>query len=195
MLYNFELIKVYELRRVGKVFYKPKYCCECGEKIVRRDWTIWSSGRFCEVCEIDNRLEELFPKVLGLFVLIFGLFGIGSLFWGGKNLEEPKRFLIKSEVDKGSGKDKVCSESEGSESSKNVYIDAKKIPSAVNTEEAADGKAESKRTRVDTEEVYYCGAMTKKGTPCMRQVKGGGRCWQHKGQPAMLKPEELLVRK
>lgn len=25
----------------------------------------------------------------------------------------------------------------------------------------------------------YCGALTKKGTPCRRKVNGGGRCWQH----------------
>ncbi|ASZ12413.1 hypothetical protein CK934_16325 [Chitinophaga sp. MD30] len=27
--------------------------------------------------------------------------------------------------------------------------------------------------------VGYCGALTKKGTPCRRKVRGGGRCWQH----------------
>jgi hypothetical protein len=31
-----------------------------------------------------------------------------------------------------------------------------------------------------TEPVYYCGAMTKKGTPCTRRVKIKGTfCWQH----------------
>jgi hypothetical protein len=28
--------------------------------------------------------------------------------------------------------------------------------------------------------VYYCGAPTKKGTPCKRRVKQAGmKCWQH----------------
>lgn len=36
-----------------------------------------------------------------------------------------------------------------------------------------------------TEPVYFCGALTKKGTPCTRRVKTKGRCWQHKGQPAV----------
>lgn len=33
--------------------------------------------------------------------------------------------------------------------------------------------------------VYYCGAETKKGTPCARRVKGPTRCYQHVGMPAM----------
>ena len=44
-----------------------------------------------------------------------------------------------------------------------------------------------------SETVYFCGAQTKKGTPCTRRVKGGGRCWQHQGQPAMLPPEKLIA--
>lgn len=27
----------------------------------------------------------------------------------------------------------------------------------------------------------YCGAITKKGTPCKRRVRDGGRCYQHRG--------------
>jgi hypothetical protein len=31
--------------------------------------------------------------------------------------------------------------------------------------------------------VYYCGALTKKGTPCKHWVKKAGeRCWQHRGK-------------
>jgi hypothetical protein len=44
------------------------------------------------------------------------------------------------------------------------------------------------------EEVYICGARTKKGTPCSRRVHGPVRCWQHKGMPAMLPQEKLLVK-
>jgi hypothetical protein len=38
-----------------------------------------------------------------------------------------------------------------------------------------------------TEAAYYCGAATKKGTPCSRRVKRPGeRCWQHQGMPSMV---------
>jgi hypothetical protein len=44
------------------------------------------------------------------------------------------------------------------------------------------------------EVVSICGARTKKGTPCQRRVRGTGRCYQHRGMPAMLPPEKLVVR-
>jgi hypothetical protein len=44
-----------------------------------------------------------------------------------------------------------------------------------------------------TEVVSICGARTQKGTPCQRRVRGTGRCWQHKGMPAMLPPNKLIV--
>jgi hypothetical protein len=44
------------------------------------------------------------------------------------------------------------------------------------------------------EDVYICGARTRKGTPCSRRVHGPVRCWQHKGLPAMLPKEKLLVK-
>lgn len=43
------------------------------------------------------------------------------------------------------------------------------------------------------EQLFACGAKTKKGTPCSRIVKGNVRCWQHTGQPAMLPKEKLEV--
>ena len=43
------------------------------------------------------------------------------------------------------------------------------------------------------DDVYICGARTKKGTPCSRRVHGPVRCWQHKGYPAMLPIEKLRV--
>jgi hypothetical protein len=45
------------------------------------------------------------------------------------------------------------------------------------------------------EMTYICGAKTKDGTPCTRKVHGNVRCYQHKGQPAMLPPEQLVVKK
>ena len=55
-----------------------------------------------------------------------------------------------------------------------------------------DGTAGERPT--DPEEVVYiCGARTKKGTPCQRRVRGPGRCWQHRGKPAMLPPSKLIV--
>lgn len=57
----------------------------------------------------------------------------------------------------------------------------------------ADG-TERERPTEAAEIVSICGARTKRGTPCSRRVRGTGRCWQHRGRPAMLPAAKLLVR-
>jgi hypothetical protein len=57
----------------------------------------------------------------------------------------------------------------------------------------ADG-TERERPTETGEIVSICGARTKRGTPCSRRVRGTGRCWQHRGRPAMLPASKLVVR-
>jgi hypothetical protein len=61
--------------------------------------------------------------------------------------------------------------------------------------EPADGPngTATERPTDQEETVSICGARTQKGTPCQRRVRGTGRCWQHKGMPAMLPPSKLIV--
>jgi len=54
-------------------------------------------------------------------------------------------------------------------------------------------RADPKQTAT-SEVVYICGARTKKGTPCSRRVHGPVRCWQHKGLPAMLPEDKLMIK-
>ena len=30
--------------------YRPNFCCECGQKIVRLRWFLWTSRKFCDKC-------------------------------------------------------------------------------------------------------------------------------------------------
>jgi hypothetical protein len=55
-----------------------------------------------------------------------------------------------------------------------------------------DGTA-TERPTDPAEVVSICGARTQKGTPCQRRVRGTGRCWQHRGMPAILPPAKLVV--
>ncbi|HJY29669.1 MAG TPA: hypothetical protein VJ306_16695 [Pyrinomonadaceae bacterium] len=65
------------------------------------------------------------------------------------------------------------------------------IERLVNT--PATQSSSSAPANVTVDDVYICGARTKKGTPCSRRVHGPVRCWQHKGLPAMLPLEKLRV--
>ena len=67
-----------------------------------------------------------------------------------------------------------------------VVIQRVTSPTTINSQPASQPGA--------VDDVYSCGARTKKGTPCSRRVHGPGRCWQHKGKPAMLPVEKLQIK-
>lgn len=185
------------------MFYTPKYCCNCGEKIERANRSVTDSGRFCDVCKHDFVLQRaLVPVFIGLMAVI-GIFGIGSYWRSGEkplNLST-RQFTANPSNRVTPGKNPANQTSQVSADS-NVQQTApvNKGPSIAQNEPETSGLTnrppvkEFEPAPVSiAEPTYYCGARTKKGTPCTRKVKGGGRCWQHKGQNAMLPPEKLLV--
>jgi hypothetical protein len=63
---------------------------------------------------------------------------------------------------------------------------------------ASDRVRQADQNQVATavnEEGYICGARTRKGSPCRRRVHvPGERCFQHKGLPAMVPLEKLVIK-
>ena len=145
--------------------YTPNFCCECGDKLIRLRWHMWTSRRFCDHCSRRFRKERFVP----LAVVCLALISTGYLL--GRTRQPPTPPLI---IERRS--DSPLNNSSGSVT---VSAPVPGATSAANTIEA---------------DVYICGARTKKGTPCSRRVHGPVRCWQHKGMPAILKQEKLLVK-
>ena len=145
--------------------YLPNFCSECGTKIVRLHWHPWTSRRFCPTCARRLRKERLkVPLLAGVVLLSVG-------FAAGHALRPTPPPLIIQRV--------ANSPLEKSQSSGSPG------PSGVNP---------NSPPAVVEEAVYICGARTKKGTPCSRRVHQPARCWQHKGMPAMIAQEKLLIR-
>lgn len=146
--------------------YRPNFCCECGHKIVRLRWFVWTSRKFCDKCfRKFGKSQWLRPTLSLCALLIFGvLLGRGCR-------RAPPPLIIERPAQ--------SSATQGPKSDRTTSTQ----PSA--------GAAQ---LSAPTEQVYICGARTKKGTPCSRRVHGPVRCWQHKGMPAMLPPEKLLVK-
>jgi hypothetical protein len=183
------------------MLYKPKFCCECGVKIERGEWRLWTSRRFCQDCEIDKKTHEWTGKIAAAGLILFGLFGVGSFL---QTAEKPLKVVSASNAAGNSAKVRQVS------AANNVQITT---PSAGNTNSVSNvnqslkkefdpnraenprlqSKAASEKKSEASEPVYFCGAPTKKGTPCSRRVRGGGRCFQHVGQAALLAPEKLLI--
>ena len=136
--------------------YRPNFCCECGQKIVRLRWFLWTSRKFCDKCRrAFVKAHWLRPAVTLLVLFLFGvMLGRGC----------------------------------------------RRAPPPLIIERAATSTAQTSTTTSTPqpspvlEQIYTCGARTKKGTPCSRRVHGPVRCWQHKGAKAMLPPEKLLVK-
>jgi len=150
--------------------YRPKFCAQCGDKIIRLRWRLWTSRRFCDGCAPEFRKESWQSS----FALIATLLCLG--FIAGRALKpEPAPLIIQRNAP-------------GPASSQ----EATNKPS-VNLKEAEAGVSNNQNS-TGAEQVYICGARTKKGTPCSRRVHGLVRCWQHRGMPAMLPPEKLIVK-
>lgn len=162
------------------MFYKPKFCCNCGEKIERADWGLFASRRFCEFCETEQKHHDYLIRAVAGASLFFGVLGLTGFFSAG-------------------GRGAAHAGDPVQISSKPSQINLKKaagstaatVPSAVERIDtgsvtAAPGhlsKQLTSQAKPSTEPTYYCGALTKKGTPCSRRVKVKGHCWQHAGRP------------
>lgn len=173
------------------MLYKPKYCCHCGEQIERIEWFPWTSGRFCETCETAHKIYDWLPRGLAAVGVLFSIFGLGAYLKSGE---------VKPSVAIKENRAEATKSAESPTNQKTVAQTAANVQTLL---PPANGQTKpllpaSKLDPVPTAEVpketvYFCGAETKKGTPCSRKVKGGGRCWQHAGQPAMLPPEKLVA--
>lgn len=152
--------------------YQPNFCAECGAKLLRLRWHLWASRRFCNDCA--RRLRKV--RLTHVLLVTLGLLGAGFIVGRARRPAPPPLIIERRSDSPLSDNEPGKSTRPGTESGANSTA-AKNSPPA-----AAE------------EEVYLCGARTKKGTPCSRRVHGPVRCWQHKGMPAMLPQEKLLIK-
>jgi hypothetical protein len=150
--------------------YQPNFCSECGAKLLRLQWHFWTSRRFCNPCARRLRKTRLFPT---LFATL-GLLGAGYVVGRVRRPPAPP-LIIERRAD-------------------SPLADNDILPGPNTRPSASSGNENTNSSSAMVEEpVYLCGARTKKGTPCSRRVHGPVRCWQHKGMPAMLPQEKLIV--
>ena len=178
--------------------YKPKFCCQCGEKIDIVDWKPWTSRRFCQLCATEFGIYDILRGVLLGIALLFGLYGIGSYF---QKPEKPLNVATNQIAVTGKNNDSIQTKNIAQVSSNpGVQLPTQTGNSAttVKTQNTAapielKNKQMSPLAGESPEKIYFCGAQTKKGTMCSRRVKNGGRCWQHEGQAALLPQEKLIA--
>ena len=135
--------------------HRPNFCAECGAKILRLRWRLWTTRKFCDSCARTLRRQRWMNAiVIALSVFITGII------LGHKLQPSPPPLIIQ------------------------------RVQSTQSPANAAGVTSQPSTI----EEIYICGARTKKGKPCSRRVHGPVRCWQHKGEKAMLPQEKLVVK-
>jgi hypothetical protein len=157
------------------MLYRPSFCCNCGEKIVREEWRIWTSRRFCTLCETEHKGIDLLPRVIVAIGLLLSVAAFATYVrrpapstpteTAFKPSQQPRSLKAAPAVDpQPSLKPGDTSTNTNSDSRPNLQIN----------------EQPQRENRTSDEAVFYCGAITKKGTPCTRRVKTKGTfCWQH----------------
>ena len=169
--------------------YKPNFCCNCGEKIARAEWKLFTSRRFCDVCSVEQKGHELMVRAVAAGCLLTGILGIGSYL---RSPEQPRMVLA---VDQSTGvttsampalkPHSAAKETDQIGTSMADGAEPGALPAQPLPGRAAASKEQLRSQGFASDNpVFYCGAMTKKGKPCSRRVKSKGRCWQHAGQPS-----------
>lgn len=155
--------------------YRPNFCAECGERVVRARWRVWTSRRFCAACARRFRRGRLVAPLALSSALVVAGFLLGR---AGRPVAPPlvveRGALNLAPVAAGVG----AVEGRGAQRPEPRY--------------GPDGTSAERPTEPG-EVIAICGARTRKGTACQRRVRGPGRCWQHRGKPAILPPSKLVV--
>jgi hypothetical protein len=170
------------------MFYHPHFCCHCGEKIVRARWTPFTSRRFCDFCAVEQKQHDLIPRAAAVLLLLFGAAGFTAYLSSGKGAavsDQPRAAKIKGLKTEPTGGEPSPAGANTTQRAPSPAPDAIGDPSRRNNT-TGENKQRAAQGNSSTETIYYCGAMTKKGTACTRRVKAPGRCWQHIGQPARI---------
>lgn len=168
--------------------YKPNFCAECGERITRTRWRFWTSRRFCPNCEGRFRKRQIIAQIsIAAMLLSIGVVAGRGL----RNQQTPPLIVQRGELPTALAPATAKTVSDAAETDDTPGADssAEKMPEP---KYGPDGTA-TERPTDPNEIVSICGARTQKGTPCQRRVRGTGRCWQHRGMPAMLPPSKLIV--
>lgn len=158
------------------------YCAECGACLKRKGRRAWLSGRLCEDCGRRSGKMNL-ARPLAVIAIV-----VAAAFASGRYLRPAAPPLVIERAANSPLADLPINLKDAAKSASRTTNSVSQTSDDHSASPAANpGSAD--------DVVYLCGARTQKGTPCHRRVHfAGERCYQHKGKPAILPPEKLIVK-
>ena len=161
------------------------YCAECGARLKKKGWRAWLKGSLCEDCARRLGKASVARPLTVIAIVIIASFAFG------RYLRPAPPPLIIERAANSPLSDLPISLSDTAKSGSRNTNSQSELPQ--NSDNQSARKTANPGSTDDV--VYLCGARTKKGTPCHRRVHfAGERCYQHKGKPAILPPEKLIVK-
>lgn len=152
---------------------RANFCVECGERLARNGWAARLGRRYCDPCT-----RRLGTVTVVRPLIVVALVAIVAFAFGRYMSPAPPPLIIQRAANSPLS-DAPVEFQRASGANSNRDYQANQGPAAL----------------VANEEGYICGARTRKGTPCHRRVHvAGERCFQHKGLPAMVPPEQLVIK-
>ena len=179
------------------MLYKGNFCAECGEKIETESFR-WLNRFLCEKCGAVRGGGHLFAPAALLITLFGGGFFLGNIGQPPKTpplapLNSPANVVVANANAPATTKpaaQNIAPPNQIAVAKTAANLAVRELPSV----SSAKTSPPLNQMPEVNQASYYCGAKTQKGTPCLRKVKGGWRCWQHSGKPAMFPPEKLLIK-
>jgi hypothetical protein len=161
------------------------YCAECGAHLKRTGWRGWLSGSFCANCARRFGKTSFARPLAGIAIIVI------MAFVSGRYLRPGAPPLVIERVANSPLSDLPVNLNDTAKSG------SRNTTSRSEMQQASDDRLARPTANAGSADdvVYLCGARTQKGTPCHRRVHfAGERCYQHKGKPAILPPEKLVVK-
>jgi hypothetical protein len=161
---------------------RANFCAACGAQLTRKRG--WASGRFCLDCAPRFRSTELGKPLAAIAVIAIAAFALGRYL-----RPAPPPLIIERRANSPLSDAPVTPGNAPKSGQMQSEVEPAAANESVSTQENQAGTASA------NDVVYICGARTKKGTPCHRRVNAAGeRCYQHKGMPAMLPLDKLIIK-
>ena len=150
---------------------RSNFCANCGARLTHKGWRASLRGARCSDCatRLGNKAMKSLALVALLAIAAFAL---------GRYVRQPPPPLIIHRA------------------ANSPLADVPTNFDGLTTAKASTSNSAMPQSSLTSDDnVYICGARTKKGTPCRRRVKAAGeRCFQHKGMAAMVPIEKLTIK-
>jgi hypothetical protein len=148
------------------------FCAECGERLARKGWRARLGQRLCDGCAQRVGPFASYRSLIAIALVAIGAFALG------RSLRPAPPPLIIQRAANSPLSDSPVELAARQANRAGIYQTNQNVALSDSNEEG-----------------YICGARTRKGTPCHRRVHAPGeRCFQHKGLPAMVPLEKLVIR-